>query len=682
MKSYNGLLLILAMGLGILIGVPAPAADAVNPEKIQKLIAQLGSDAFEDREKASEQLDAIGAPALEALRQAAKSKDSEVQRRAADLVSKIEKRGESRELLAPSKVHLVYHNTPVADAVTDFCKKSGYPIVLMDPQNKLKNRKVSLDTGEVTFWQAFDLFCKQASLVEASANDVMRLMPQPGLPGGIRQPIPQPGLRPVPPAPLPPTKPVPQTPGNQRQAPQPPQQGVQAPPQPAVPPNAVVQVQVQVRAPLQPAQPAQPPVAQLGGAGFGGFGGQLGGMMGMMGIGMGGFPGANQIILVDGKPKALPTDAASAVRVRTSDHIKQMGKPPANEIRVGLQVTPEPKLQVQQVVAVRVTKAIDDKDQKLDQIINMNPNPVGPGINPFGGQLGFAGAGFAPGAPGIALQGGLGGMIGMNGMAFGFAGGSQYTMVQFKKAEKASKTLKELTGVITAQVLAPSKPVITVDNIMKMAGKEGVKGKDGGLIKILEATRGADDQLKVRFEFEPPGGNAGNPFGGQGGIILPAVPIAPPRLKLVPLPPAPPVPPAPPQKQAAPPPPKEGQAQAQPAQPPQPPQAKVAVRVQAAPAVQIQIAQPGGIQIGFGGPGGFGMFQFGGDGFSLLDDKGKKVPQTGFQTQLRQDGNTLKVEHVLTFRLEKGQEAAKLLYSISKPATIDIPFTLKNVTLP
>ena len=123
MKSYNGLLLILAMGLGILIGVPAPAADPVNPEKIQKLIAQLGSDAFEDREKASEQLDAIGVPALEALRQATKSKDSEVQRRAADLVGKIEKRGESRAFLAPSKVHLVYHNTPVADAVTDFARR-------------------------------------------------------------------------------------------------------------------------------------------------------------------------------------------------------------------------------------------------------------------------------------------------------------------------------------------------------------------------------------------------------------------------------------------------------------------------------------------------------------------------------------------------------------------------------
>ena len=61
---------------------------------------------------------------------------------------------ETANLFAPKRLRLVYKNTPVADAVADFRRKSGYDIVLSDPDGKLKNRTVTLDTGEVTFWQA------------------------------------------------------------------------------------------------------------------------------------------------------------------------------------------------------------------------------------------------------------------------------------------------------------------------------------------------------------------------------------------------------------------------------------------------------------------------------------------------------------------------------------------------
>ena len=45
------------------------------------------------------------------------------------------------------------------EAVEDFARKSGYAITLHDPDNKLKDRTVTLDTGDATFWQAFDQFC-------------------------------------------------------------------------------------------------------------------------------------------------------------------------------------------------------------------------------------------------------------------------------------------------------------------------------------------------------------------------------------------------------------------------------------------------------------------------------------------------------------------------------------------
>ncbi len=71
-----------------------------DAERITKLVNDLGSDSFKEREQASKGLDAIGTPALEALRQAYKSEDIEVRQRAEDLVKKIERRIENARILS------------------------------------------------------------------------------------------------------------------------------------------------------------------------------------------------------------------------------------------------------------------------------------------------------------------------------------------------------------------------------------------------------------------------------------------------------------------------------------------------------------------------------------------------------------------------------------------------------
>src|SRR5262245_26279655 len=75
----------------------AHAASAQAPDKpadaqaIAALIAQLGSENFQERQAATRSLEAIGRPALAALREAANnSADAEVSRRAKGLVEKIE----------------------------------------------------------------------------------------------------------------------------------------------------------------------------------------------------------------------------------------------------------------------------------------------------------------------------------------------------------------------------------------------------------------------------------------------------------------------------------------------------------------------------------------------------------------------------------------------------------------
>jgi len=152
-------------------GIPAAsAAEAPNAKDataLSKLIGQLGSDRFVDREKAARELDRIGAPALDALRRATKSEDPECKRRAEELVQKIEKRVLEADLLAPKRVRLVYEDTPLAEAVSDFANQSGYELTLSDPEGKLKERAITLDTGNVTFWQALDLFCLKAGVIES-----------------------------------------------------------------------------------------------------------------------------------------------------------------------------------------------------------------------------------------------------------------------------------------------------------------------------------------------------------------------------------------------------------------------------------------------------------------------------------------------------------------------------------
>ena len=64
-------------GAGLLaMAVFAIAAEAPSPAAIDKLIQQLGSPAFEEREKATQSLDQVGASALEALRKAMSSNDA------------------------------------------------------------------------------------------------------------------------------------------------------------------------------------------------------------------------------------------------------------------------------------------------------------------------------------------------------------------------------------------------------------------------------------------------------------------------------------------------------------------------------------------------------------------------------------------------------------------------------
>lgn len=171
-------LLLLACLLGLAALGLAPA-DTPSADQIKKLIEQLGDDSYAVRQKASETLYKLGAPALDALQAATKHPDAEVRRRASELYSRIEKVAETQQILTPTLVHLAFKNVPLNTALEDFRKQSGFPIVLLDPDNKLASTKVTLDTGKVTFWSALDKFCHAAGVRESDNTTLPRTSGRP-----------------------------------------------------------------------------------------------------------------------------------------------------------------------------------------------------------------------------------------------------------------------------------------------------------------------------------------------------------------------------------------------------------------------------------------------------------------------------------------------------------------------
>jgi hypothetical protein len=157
---------------------------------VAQLVLRLGSSEFTDREEASRTLASLGPVALTELRKGALSDDAEVRRRSRELVQRIEKRAETARLIEPRRVHLIFRDTLVIEALAEFARQCGCNLELAGDRTRLAQRKVTLDTGLVTFWEAFDQFCRQAGLVEASLapeNDP-NLLPRPDDLGVLLQP--------------------------------------------------------------------------------------------------------------------------------------------------------------------------------------------------------------------------------------------------------------------------------------------------------------------------------------------------------------------------------------------------------------------------------------------------------------------------------------------------------------
>jgi hypothetical protein len=163
-----GLGVALMMALSLVRAEEPRAGETTDTARIGKLIDQLGSDSFADREQARRDLEAIGVPALQGLRRAETKGDLETSRRVAELIRTIEETKLTAELLSPKKVHLKLKDVPVLQAVEMLAKLSGYAMRVDGDRTLLTGKTVTLDTGLVTFWEAVDRLGEKAGLTEKS----------------------------------------------------------------------------------------------------------------------------------------------------------------------------------------------------------------------------------------------------------------------------------------------------------------------------------------------------------------------------------------------------------------------------------------------------------------------------------------------------------------------------------
>jgi hypothetical protein len=479
-----------------------PAAKKADDQRIAELIRQLGSAKFTERDRAHRDLEEIGTAALPALRKASESNDAETSKRAGDLVRRLEEKEILQNLLAPKRVHLNVKDAPVADAVAALAKQSGYKIELTGDPAVFKDRKVTLDTGETTFWEALDKLCDKAGLMEQGASRGGQVLPGNGLPQGV------PGnlkLRPLqrPPAAVPPQA---KQDGNGRNF------AVQAPPAPA----ALGQVQGKklvgpaARGAAKPA--AQLPAGRAAPAG--------GGPAARVVVARADFRAADDsgrpmaaasrdrvIQLADGKAEPMASSYHGAVRVRakvvTAPALALPGQDPQDrkEISILLETTAEPRLQGFTVVgSPRIGKALDDQGQELAVAEDK--------------QVGDPNAAVARAR-----------LAELRARQLAMTAGSSRdstVVVRLKAGDKQAKTIKELSGSISAQVLAPTEPLITVEKVLQAAGTTA-KGKKGGAIKVDSIDKLANGDIKVKLEIEPPPAN--NPIRGPGGANVQEVQI-------------------------------------------------------------------------------------------------------------------------------------------------------------
>jgi hypothetical protein len=158
--------LVFTLVLAVCSGAPAQPAEEAGKGQIAEIVARLGSSSYAIREKAYKEIEALGPTAIDALRGAKRSTDAEANRRIDALIHRCEEQILTKQILAPKEIHVKLNEIPVQQAIAEVAKLSGYAILFQGDALPFASKKITLDTGKTTFWQALDQLCEKAGLME------------------------------------------------------------------------------------------------------------------------------------------------------------------------------------------------------------------------------------------------------------------------------------------------------------------------------------------------------------------------------------------------------------------------------------------------------------------------------------------------------------------------------------
>jgi hypothetical protein len=200
---------------------------------------------------------------------------------------------------------------------------------------------------------------------------------------------------------------------------------------------------------------------------------------------MGGNSGEPQMqacLLVDGKPPVLPTCQVGPLRIRALPpnlHASGYSRT-GEEVQFTLELTPDPRLAWGNFGNVRIDKAVDDRGQVLTQCLTV------PKTATDANDLDEL----------IILNDVLGEID-------AFGNSARHVPVRLFVEKLPAKTLKVLTGTLSAQVRTPPEPLIVVDQVLKAEGKTW-RGPEGSSLKICKAGPDPDGNLQLKLEVQEP----------------------------------------------------------------------------------------------------------------------------------------------------------------------------------
>jgi hypothetical protein len=362
----------LALVAVVALGRQVESAGKPDEEVATRLVQQLGSRKYSEREAAARQLEALGAPALPALRRAIATAELEVRRRAEALIVRIEQRAEAARLLAGKRVRLAYKDTPLLEAVEDLVARTGFDLHIDEEATGLEEWRLTLDTGATTPWDALRQFCLKTGLSELN---------------------------------------------------------------PASQPNGAL--------------------------------------------------ADNALRLTDRHVAPPPTHLAGAVRLRALPLAGGKSGPPGTR-GFRLEASPEPGMPWLGVSGVRITRAIDDRGQELNQPALALGGPPLPSL---------------PADPPVVWDA-------LSGQPVAAPVDRRAVPVWLVAGKQSATRLREVQGRLVVQVPVP-RQLVTVDNLLKAEGKT-IGGAPGQSLKVLKITHTAE-ALRLQVQLIR-NGSAGTTF--------------------------------------------------------------------------------------------------------------------------------------------------------------------------